>query len=316
MSSGHRLRDVEQQRPLLDREEEEEEEVQEEEEASAEPRHGGEAAPLWFIRDCCGVVCAAITWFLVFFADFVVTFVMLLPSRSFWFAVVHGVLFNSVALLALASHLRTMLTDPGAVPKGTATQRHLEALQLKPGQVVYKCPKCCSIKPERAHHCSVCKRCIRKMDHHCPWVNNCVGEKNQRFFVLFTMYVAVLSAHALLLCGNQFFTCVRLQWSECSDFSPPANMMLTIFLCMESLLFLTFTAVMFSTQLHSICNDQTEIERLKQEKATWERRTRWAGLRAVFGGPPSLMWFSPFAGLKLPPFHLRHTWRGGAEFSV
>ena len=25
----------------------------------------------------------------------------------------------------------------------------------KEGQVIFKCPKCCSIKPERAHHCSV-----------------------------------------------------------------------------------------------------------------------------------------------------------------
>lgn len=44
---------------------------------------------------------------------------------------------------------------------------------------------------------------------------------------------------------------------ECSDFSPPVTMMLMIFLCMESLLFFTFTAVMFTTQLHSICSDET-----------------------------------------------------------
>ncbi|KAL0599738.1 Palmitoyltransferase ZDHHC3 [Plecturocebus cupreus] len=43
----------------------------------------------------------------------------------------------------------------GAVPKGNATKEFIESLQLKPGQVVYKCPKCCSIKPDRAHHCSL-----------------------------------------------------------------------------------------------------------------------------------------------------------------
>lgn len=39
------------------------------------------------------------------------------------------------------------------MPKGNATKEYIESLQLKPGQVVYKCPKCCSIKPDRAHHC-------------------------------------------------------------------------------------------------------------------------------------------------------------------
>lgn len=41
----------------------------------------------------------------------------------------------------------------GAVPRGTATKENIAKLGLKDGQVVYKCPKCVSIKPERAHHC-------------------------------------------------------------------------------------------------------------------------------------------------------------------
>ncbi|PHJ17412.1 dhhc zinc finger domain-containing protein [Cystoisospora suis] len=55
-----------------------------------------------------------------------------------------------------------------------------------------QCRKCEGFKPPRAHHCSVCNRCILKMDHHCPWVNNCVGQLNQKFFLLFLLYVNLL----------------------------------------------------------------------------------------------------------------------------
>lgn len=54
------------------------------------------------------------------------------------------------------------------------------------------CEKCNLIKPDRAHHCSVCDCCVLKMDHHCPWVNNCVSFSNYKFFVLFLGYAFTL----------------------------------------------------------------------------------------------------------------------------
>ncbi|KAF6313760.1 zinc finger DHHC-type palmitoyltransferase 3 [Rhinolophus ferrumequinum] len=287
------------------------------------PPDPGPVGTMWFIRDGCGIACAIVTWFLVLYAEFVVLFVMLIPSRDYVYSVINGILFNLLAFLALASHCRAMLTDPGAVPKGNATKEFIESLQLKPGQVVYKCPKCCSIKPDRAHHCSVCKRCIRKMDHHCPWVNNCVGENNQKYFVLFTMYIALISLHALIMVGFHFLHCFEEDWTtfgvtrkepaepqvshqekkqplkvsstECSSFSPPTTVILLILLCFEGLLFLIFTSVMFGTQVHSICTDETGIEQLKKEERRWAKKTKWMNMKAVFGHPFSLGWASPFA---------------------
>ncbi|XP_067111435.1 palmitoyltransferase ZDHHC3-like isoform X2 [Osmerus mordax] len=195
---------------------------------------------------------------------------------------------------------RAFCPDPppslqGAVPKGNATKEFIESLQLKPGQVVYKCPKCCSIKPDRAHHCSVCKRCIKKMDHHCPWVNNCVGESNQKYFVLFTMYIALISLHSLVMVAFHFIFCFEEDWTKCSSFSPPATVILLILLCFEGLLFLIFTSVMFGTQVHSICTDETGIEQLKKEERKWAKKTKWMNLKVVFGHPFSIAWLSPFA---------------------
>ncbi|SOV78012.1 palmitoyltransferase, putative [Plasmodium sp. gorilla clade G3] len=51
------------------------------------------------------------------------------------------------------------------------------------------CDKCdFLVRPERAHHCRTCNKCILKMDHHCPWIGTCVGEKNLKFFFLFLIY--------------------------------------------------------------------------------------------------------------------------------
>ena len=53
------------------------------------------------------------------------------------------------------------------------------------------CKQCDLLRPPRTHHCSLCRHCVLKMDHHCPWVNGCVGEGNYRYFVCFLFWVTV-----------------------------------------------------------------------------------------------------------------------------
>nr|CAH7739995.1 unnamed protein product [Callosobruchus chinensis] len=53
------------------------------------------------------------------------------------------------------------------------------------------CATCLHFKPDRAHHCSHCGVCLLKMDHHCPWIANCVGLHNQKAFILTVLYTVL-----------------------------------------------------------------------------------------------------------------------------
>eukprot|EP00892_Ulva_mutabilis_P005965 jgi/Ulvmu1/3740/UM173_0013.1 len=55
------------------------------------------------------------------------------------------------------------------------------------------CPYCDLWQPLRAKHCHDCGLCVRRFDHHCAWIGNCVGEHNHRLFF------AYLTAQLVLL---------------------------------------------------------------------------------------------------------------------
>ncbi|XP_022902518.1 palmitoyltransferase ZDHHC16 [Onthophagus taurus] len=100
------------------------------------------------------------------------------------------VIFGNWLLLNVCFHYyMAVITPPGYPPQGELIT---EAVSI--------CKKCISPKPPRTHHCSVCNKCILKMDHHCPWLNNCIGFQNHRYFFMYMIYT-VAGVLFLILAG-------------------------------------------------------------------------------------------------------------------
>lgn len=59
------------------------------------------------------------------------------------------------------------------------------------------CFDCEVLRTPRSRHCHQCNRCIDVFDHHCPWINNCVGVGNFKTFYTYiwiqTIYLAVVT---------------------------------------------------------------------------------------------------------------------------
>ena len=61
------------------------------------------------------------------------------------------------------------------------------------------CTVCHLEQPLRTKHCKACDSCVATHDHHCPWIGNCVGERNKArfFYYLLVQLVQLVSVFTL-----------------------------------------------------------------------------------------------------------------------
>ncbi|XP_014051671.2 palmitoyltransferase ZDHHC23-A isoform X2 [Salmo salar] len=61
------------------------------------------------------------------------------------------------------------------------------------------CPLCKVVRPPRAGHCRICGGCVQRLDHHCIWINSCVGKANHRNFLLTLLLFLLTSLYGISL---------------------------------------------------------------------------------------------------------------------
>jgi palmitoyltransferase ZDHHC9/14/18 len=153
------------------------------------------------------------------------------------------IIFAYLFYLTLSSFFRAALSDPGIMPRnlhphppnpeeerdpyvaGPPTTNWVmvknslpaasdpEGLQHTGALEVPRkfCDSCKIWRPLRTHHCKDCDGCVETHDHHCGWLNNCVGRRNYLYFFAFIteaclmclLLIAFSVLHLARLAGQQ-----------------------------------------------------------------------------------------------------------------
>jgi len=149
------------------------------------------------------------------------------------------------------------------------------------------CTHCQNFKPPRSHHCRECGKCVLKMDHHCPWVLNCIGFYNYKLFFNMLIYGDV----SILMITCSFSSFLREKISDLETETPQLIFIASVFACMIMISCLLTIFLMFHTML--VLKGKSTIEQCDKKKKipNYDRGIR-KNFLTVFGKNP-LLWFLP-----------------------
>ena len=184
------------------------------------------------------------------------TFLAIGTSLNLYITLSFSFVYLIVACIQWALLIFIVIKDPGYLKS-----ENKSLLQLcEENESVMICPECVLQRKLRSIHCQVCGKCVEKFDHHCPWINNCIGGKNLSLFFLFILWTEVFIVFSL-------YNEIEFLWGNW-EFEQYCDVILFAFTGVVTLAeagFLLSVGLLIVTQIGNFCNGKTTNERFNEE---------------------------------------------------
>eukprot|EP00249_Psilotum_nudum_P020640 c27789_g1_i1 orf=734-1756(+) len=243
-------------------------------------------------------------------------FPILFPRPSFGLFF-HSVIATILAVNTLFNYYLVAFMPAGPLPELAWGNFHLVHKGTLEGHRF--CIFCKRPKPPGAHHCRSCKACVLEMDHHCPFVGNCIGAANQRHFILFLLYAVLSNIYVLVMSiytGLKIWPVLAslsngpttMSWSVSTMFAAymramassvyvSARALSLLYLVAASLSISIGVGLLLYQQLQLLYCGQTYIDTLQAESdnsfAVLPAKHGWKNLQNAFGSMHPLTWVFP-----------------------
>ncbi|KAJ8922061.1 hypothetical protein NQ315_008702 [Exocentrus adspersus] len=183
---------------------------------------------------------------------------------------INSAVFVALSGLTLYNFLSSMYHGPGYLHLGWKPNREEDCFYLQ------SCGVCQGFKAPRSHHCRKCGRCVMKMDHHCPWINNCVGWGNHAHFTLFLLFATLGCLHASVILGRSLYKSIHRMHYITGNQPVIQFGLYGLIMCVLALGFaigvVVAVGMLLYFQLRAIVRNRTAIEDWILEKANFRRR--------------------------------------------
>jgi hypothetical protein len=134
-----------------------------------------------------------LTWF-VFVLNIVTFFIF---SSAFFsdntYRIVTGIFATLSVSVFLSGIIATVIDPTDGLFKTNLIKRKLQNNQQASNLEISKkfdfCVLCRSNIYSQSKHCKICDKCVDRFDHHCVWLNNCIGKKNYKSFYILLIFV-------------------------------------------------------------------------------------------------------------------------------